>query len=231
MAEIKKSINGVIGESLGDYQGKILGQPFLCVYGEVKPRSAKSSELITWPLCGKLNIYVRFRMDEELKDWLQRKEGEVDGSIVLTKQIADHFGVNCTEVMMQAIDFMEMDGINVKSMIDWLVDIGSMPKEVVKMIPDDEPMKNIFVVSTNNMRFGAGVLANTSVLDGIREKHGNFYIIPSSIHEIIIVPESFGMTPEYMQEMVQAVNGSVLEPEDVLSDEVYRFDDKGLHLA
>ena len=54
------------------------------------------------------------------------------------------------------------------------------------------------------------------------------YILPSSIHELIIIPDD-GRTndKDYMKQMVRDINRSELKPEEVLSDNVFYFDDKG----
>ena len=60
---------------------------------------------------------------------------------------------------------------------------------------------------------------------------GYFYILPSSIHEVILVPESFGLEPERMQEMVKEINQTGVAPEEVLSDSVYYFDGEEIRIV
>ena len=54
--------------------------------------------------------------------------------------------------------------------------------------------------------------------------HDNFYILPSSIHEVILVPESSAPPLKDLQEMVKEINATEVSPEDKLSDSVYRYD-------
>ena len=51
----------------------------------------------------------------------------------------------------------------------------------------------------------------------------NFYILPSSIHEIILVPDDNNMKKETLMEMVKDVNCTQVAPEEVLSNEVYYY--------
>ena len=234
MGTIKKFVNGSFSEDFGEFSGNMFGQPFLCVYGKTKQRILPNADIVEWTLCEGLKSYIRFMPSKELKRHLSGKEGaDVDGSIVLTKQIAEFFDIDCTEVMMQAIDFVESDGVTELSMIDHLVKLGACPAEVARLIPEDDPTRQIRVVATkhHHSEYGAGVLGNAKVMDSIREQIGDFYIIPSSIHEIIAVPMSMGTEPSDLVEMVHQVNASEVTEKDQLSDSVFAYDAEGLHQA
>ena len=58
----------------------------------------------------------------------------------------------------------------------------------------------------------------------IHEKMGDYYILPSSIHEVLIVPATCGLDRDELKEMVCTVNRDQVAPEDQLSDEVYFYD-------
>ena len=58
--------------------------------------------------------------------------------------------------------------------------------------------------------------------DFARKVGRNFYIIPSSIHEVILIPDTLDI--HYMKAMVKEVNGTEVSPDEVLSDNVYRYD-------
>ena len=53
---------------------------------------------------------------------------------------------------------------------------------------------------------------------------GNYYLLPSSVHEFLVVPEERGIKPEELKKIVREVNETQLEREDFLSDEIYYFD-------
>ena len=53
---------------------------------------------------------------------------------------------------------------------------------------------------------------------------GDFYILPSSLHEAIILPEKYGIKePQELLAMVKEVNQNMVAPEDFLSDNVYYY--------
>ena len=87
--------------------------------------------------------------------------------------------------------------------------------------PDGSPMT---VLTSRDQVNGAGVIFCDSVLKKIHEKIGDYYILPSSIHEVLITPVADGIERDYLEEMVKAVNRDEVVPEDRLSDQVYLFD-------
>jgi len=51
----------------------------------------------------------------------------------------------------------------------------------------------------------------------------DFYILPSSVHEVILVPFQDNMKITRLEQMVQEVNRTQVAPEEVLSDRVYYY--------
>ena len=51
-------------------------------------------------------------------------------------------------------------------------------------------------------------------------------MIPSSINEILLVPDNGDMTADALRDMVQEVNAKEVSPEERLSDNVYHYDSK-----
>lgn len=86
----------------------------------------------------------------------------------------------------------------------------------------------MYVATNEQCSLGAAVMRYPDFREKVRGMiRGDFYILPSSIHEVILVPESFGLEPERMQEMVKEINQTGVAPEEVLSDSVYYFDGGG----
>ena len=52
----------------------------------------------------------------------------------------------------------------------------------------------------------------------------NFYILPSSVHEMIILPESGALLKEELNAVIQEINGSQVNAEEYLSDHAYYYD-------
>lgn len=90
----------------------------------------------------------------------------------------------------------------------------------------------MYVATNEQCSLGAAVMRYPDFRERVRGMiRGDFYILPSSIHEVILVPESFGLEPERMQEMVKEINQTGVAPEEVLSDSVYYFDGEEIRIV
>lgn len=88
-----------------------------------------------------------------------------------------------------------------------------------------KPHKGIYVLTNESRLNGAGILAQNNVL----EKVGNllqsdFYILPSSIHEVLVVPDDGTFALKELESIVKEVNATQVAPEDLLSDKVQYYD-------
>lgn len=92
--------------------------------------------------------------------------------------------------------------------------------------------KDVMYVLTNSARnYGAACMIYPHVLEMIGDMlKEDYYILPSSVHEVIIVPESRGLDPDEMDEMVNEINETQVEPEEVLSSHAYFYQRKGRRL-
>lgn len=83
----------------------------------------------------------------------------------------------------------------------------------------------MYVASTANHMEGAAVIASREAMRDFYAKLGEpFYILPSSRHEVILLPDRCGLETADLAEMVKDVNRQVVDEKDVLSDHVYHFD-------
>lgn len=84
----------------------------------------------------------------------------------------------------------------------------------------------MYILTTNYRTRGASMLLNGLALNQIAEElNSNLFIYPSSIHEVLILPDEGTRKQRRMQkEMVEEVNESDVPPEERLSNSVYYFD-------
>ena len=94
----------------------------------------------------------------------------------------------------------------------------------------DEAM---FVLTNRQKMYGAAALLSKSTMTDIIKKIGkDFFILPSSVHEVLVVPATPDMEALMLKNMVCEVNETQVSPEDRLSDSVYIYTEKGgLQLA
>lgn len=83
----------------------------------------------------------------------------------------------------------------------------------------------LYVLKTTRNCHGAVAIAYPGVLERIGTAFGsNFYVVPSSVHEVIIVPERFDVNPEALSAMLIDANETVVAPDDVLSNSLLYYD-------
>ena len=78
-----------------------------------------------------------------------------------------------------------------------------------------------FVLTNSRYFWGAGALFYPGVIERIHELlDDDFYVLPSSVHEFIIV-EASGQDPECLARMVREANRTVVDVKDILADDLY----------
>lgn len=83
----------------------------------------------------------------------------------------------------------------------------------------------IFVLTNEAGINGATAILYPEMPGIIYEKlQQNYYLLPSSIHEFLIVPEHNDIQPENLRMMVKEVNETMVKKEELLSDHIYYFD-------
>lgn len=83
----------------------------------------------------------------------------------------------------------------------------------------------MYVATVSDFQFGAKVLAYPGFFEhAAAVVGGSYYILPSSIHELILLADDGISTVEELQNMVREINQTEVSESDFLSDEVYRYD-------
>lgn len=85
----------------------------------------------------------------------------------------------------------------------------------------------MYVLSNQSKHNGASCLLYHDILNEFALKQQkNLYILPSSIHEVILITDNEIDNPQNLCEMVKDVNETQVAEEEVLSDSVYYYDRK-----
>lgn len=82
----------------------------------------------------------------------------------------------------------------------------------------------LYVVTSKDMRYGASeVFVHEELRQAIsKQLGGDFFILPSSIHETLIMGDGY-MSGEELRQMVTSVNRESVTKEEFLSDNVYKY--------
>ena len=150
----------------------------------------------------------------------------MDMKIVFKVQLKEHldetFTVNKT--MMGGLTEGELFLASLENVSRLSVPCLLRMSEMFPFLPDGE-MK----VLTNSEKFygAAAIIYGKDKIRNLAEEEGcDIVIIPSSVHECILLPYDRSMSFECLNAMVNEVNTSEVREEEILSDHVYMYDRK-----
>ncbi len=137
------------------------------------------------------------------------EEGDIGAAALVTESMLKRWGISQETLHDDAIASCEnMYPSDLFDLSEFIGIHGTIP---------------MIVVSNTKRMFGATALFYPGVVQRLSEKlGGNFIVLPSSIHEVIAVPDAKDV--EGLAEMVKEINGLEVPDEDQLSDHVYRYD-------
>lgn len=107
---------------------------------------------------------------------------------------------------------------------------GDEPRNILASgkLPEDMPDSPVemYVLTNERRHFGASAILQGDALRRVGEILGGDYVVlPSSVHEVIIVPaEEMGVTSQECRAMVREINDTTVRPEERLSDKVQYYD-------
>lgn len=150
----------------------------------------------------------------------QTMEAKINNSILET------LGVDQEELFDHALENMKRDDpahlINIMDML--------MGVEPSKDLPDITQPGEMAALMTDMC--GAAAVLDEDMIGRMTEKYGDIYLLPSSIHEFLVLPKdvSIQSLPE-MRQMVYEINRNEVAPSERLSDQVYEIRDGRLSIA
>lgn len=141
------------------------------------------------------------------------------GSYVISNEIMENIGLSLEELEKAANENTAKAGFEIKTLAEI---IGETTGHKTTAYYGPRPY-----VMTNKSRVnGASILLFPDQLALVANRmHEDFYILPSSIHELLAVPASSADCRELVR-MVREVNETQVLPEEVLGYAVYRYDSK-----
>ena len=163
------------------------------------------------------------------------KDHDGQMSVAISNEMMDRYGVSVEDLHEQACKnmeeispstFMGIEEVLASMMIPGYASMSLEEKnDALENLGMPEDGKSyMYVLSNESKVFGAAELLDTKTLDTIQEQVGEFYILPSSVHEVLIVPKQDDMKLSDLEAMVQEVNSTQVAPNEVLSDHVYEYD-------
>ena len=181
-------------------------------------------------------IYVLTRKNEELAScvpyvnyldlmivfYCRKNESEY---FPINNELATIMNVDTDDLMLVAMEnTSRLMGYKVQGILSVIEDCCGYEMFDFNAIDEEIPL---YVVTNSIFYNGACVMLYNGFMKALAKKlDGNLYIIPSSLHEIIVVKDlgDGELEADRLKEMICHVNQTELRPEDKLSDSLYYYD-------
>lgn len=142
-------------------------------------------------------------------------------SILVTNSMVNSFGITPEQLHNDALENApQIKPAEIRGMSEVLREImGPERAEMMGLNVVDPADEKIFVATVPDKVHGASVIAYQDFMDKAAERvGGDFFILPSSLHEILIVPDNGEVDLNALKSMVKEVNANEVRPEDKLTD-------------
>ena len=200
-------------------------------------------------------LFIRVSSAEANKEVLENAPHQLKEDLAITYHVAVGKDQDGLSSMFIKNDLLEQYGISAEQlhedamkssprvMVPEVSSIGALidemyQKNILMLTPDEREMLQetlqessempTFFFVTNTERIdGAGVIFYPEFMDNMGELLGNdFFILPSSIHQMLVFPDDGQVDAEMLRDMVKKVNATQVAPAERLTNDVYHFDTK-----
>ena len=165
-----------------------------------------------------------------------------DMALVINAHLESFSDENGRSCVVISRPLMEMYGIDEKQLFAdaeknsrenepiVLTPLGDMIKSLIESeeLPSPEEAGIVTYIATNKSGFqGASIAAYPDFAEKAAETiGGSFYMLPSSVHEFILIKDDGKPNARDLNKMIRNVNETVLEPRDILASQCYHYDAK-----
>ncbi len=137
------------------------------------------------------------------------------GSVMVDKSLLDIWQIERSELFDVAFENMDEYGIRSLNLLDFDPDKSDREKDA----PD------IFVISYDAPFPGASAMLRTDYLVAFaRKKESDYYILPVSVHEVLLIQKKTGIGDDMLINMLHAINHDKNISDNMLSEEVFYLD-------
>lgn len=159
-------------------------------------------------------------LDLEIVFYLEvANDGDIAGSIAVNEYPFGKWGVNLKQMYQDAMENMQREVPPAIRPINEIL-MGILGSPEILELPDTP----IFVLSNNYGMYGAASILYPGILEKCAETTGgDFCIIPSSVHEVLLWPMAVAGDADALGRMIREINAKEVPEEDVLSDHPYYY--------
>lgn len=160
----------------------------------------------------------------------------VAGTVTVTNELMNSWRVEPAKLLETALANMQRNDFgcicNIETMLLEMFSHSGRPdisQEAIETLKERASRKTdafgMYVLTNRTRVNGAASLIEPGLLENFANTVGtDVYVLPSSIHECILLPDTGETTVEELKRMVKEVNTTQVLPEEVLSDNVYFYE-------
>jgi|GEM_PF-2290970 hypothetical protein len=144
-------------------------------------------------------------------------------SVQVTNELCTQWGMSGDELIERALEnTQEQDKVEFQSL--WQI-INELSSEMSNDVEDFNEERKMFVLTNEARLYGATAILQQDVLEKIHDDlQTDFYVLPSSIHEVIVLPKGEeSISENALREMVMDINKSMLEEGEFLSNNIFEY--------
>ena len=211
-----------------------IGKPdvaFLSNYEEVKPR-------LMLNICDKdMNVEnLQDKVTKMFGDFIATYSVKINetengiASFAVRPDILKQWNITVEQLHADALEADKARGPVLMDLADMIMNMENPDLDNFNILqmgenhPDIEAVTLLCLTNEDRMK-GASLILHDDIMNQIGEIMGSdYYVLPSSIHETLIVPDNDLHTVEELNKMVCEVNSTIVDPEEVLSDKVQHYD-------
>ena len=199
----------------------------------------------------KENLFIRVSNAETNKDLLEQvphetvgdlavtyhimigRDDEGFGSTMITNELLDKYGISVEQLKADALEnSAKILSPSIESMNNVMARMMGMQNLAFESVPFEQAVEDfnfneegMFVLTNTNALNGAAVMFYPEVLEQLGDHAGvDLFIIPSSVHETIILPDDGVMQRPELESVIRDINANEVSPKDRLSDSLYHYD-------
>lgn len=111
-----------------------------------------------------------------------------------------------------------------RSMPELLVSMKELLEETTGLKMGEDTYLPMYVLTNQEKVYGAAAMLYSDQMKKLAERwQTDLLILPSSIHEVLLLPDDGQNEYAFYRQMVEEVNTTQVEPEEVLSYSLYRY--------
>ncbi len=155
------------------------------------------------------------------------------GSILITNKIMEVWPDDITLDVLyctakQNIHLLDCHISHINSIIARMMRAQGFPEAMIKSLTSHVDNTPGYIITNKFDYRGSNLIfANGDICKRIAEEYNdNLYILPVSVHEVMVLPVAGSEDIGYMKQMVKQINRTELKPEDFLSDSIYYYNRK-----